>query len=556
VFHTTSTHKSNINRNISWFSDLIKRAFDVTVSVIVLVLLAPFLGVIAVAVRRESAGPAIYRGPRMGQGGKIFNILKFRTMYETKESYNGPKVTAQDDPRVTRFGGWLRDTKLNELPQFWNVLKGEMSLVGPRPEDPDITETWSDDVKKEILSVRPGITSPASVQCRDEESLLSIDSVMKTYMEELSPDKMRLDQLYVRYRTFWLDLDILLLTVLVLLPRLRSYYPPEKFLFLGPISRLFRRHLSWFTIDLMVTFVAIALTGFVWRIYGPLHVGRPVAIGFALGFALLFSLSGAALGVNRITWSKAMDGDVLDLIPAWVLTTAIAFVINFIGGVFPNGLILAASSLAFGGFVVIRYRTRLITGVLSRLMRRRRGTTAIQERVLIVGVDTIAQLTVSLLDHPTNAGNYCVVGFVDDDYCKQGMRIYGANILGTCEDVPQLVEEHDVGLILYTNHQHCTNGQKLVLDVCASTSARLVVVPEILASLNGLTVMTPVDPPSSKPREDKDVGGELPCNHCLVRYASLQMEAQLDELGKKMEDGDLDEVQSYFQAMRRDIQIH
>jgi lipopolysaccharide/colanic/teichoic acid biosynthesis glycosyltransferase len=145
---------------------------DIAVSLAALVVLAPFLGLIATAIRRDSPGPAFYRGARTGRGGKVFKILKFRTMYEMPASYSGPKVTAHDDPRVTPLGRWLRSTKLNELPQFWNVLMGEMSLVGPRPEDPTIVQNWPAPVRHEILSVRPGITSPASVLYRNEEALL------------------------------------------------------------------------------------------------------------------------------------------------------------------------------------------------------------------------------------------------------------------------------------------------------------------------------------------------------------------------------------------------
>ena len=123
----------------------------------------------------------------MGRGGRTFRILKFRTMYETPVSYSGPKVTAHDDPRVTPLGRWLRDTKLNELPQFWNVLKGDMSLVGPRPEDPDIAQSWPAAVRDEILSVRPGITSPASVLYRNEEALLCAEDVFRQYVARAEP---------------------------------------------------------------------------------------------------------------------------------------------------------------------------------------------------------------------------------------------------------------------------------------------------------------------------------------------------------------------------------
>src|SRR6266498_1621334 len=152
-----------------------KRAFDVFFSVLGLVILSPFFLLVASLLRREGPGPIFYRGPRMGRHGKAFGILKFRTMREEQASYEGPSVTAQDDPRITPLGKFLRNTKINELPQLWNVLVGEMSLVGPRPEDPGIVATWPDAVRREILSVRPGITSPATVAYHDEEKLLKAE---------------------------------------------------------------------------------------------------------------------------------------------------------------------------------------------------------------------------------------------------------------------------------------------------------------------------------------------------------------------------------------------
>ena len=206
--------------------DGIKRGFDILIALVGLGLLWPVFLVLGVAIKRDSQGPVFYRGKRSGKGGKVFNILKFRTMYEQPESYTGPGVTAEDDPRVTRLGGWLRASKMNELPQLWNVLKGEMSLVGPRPEDVEITEAWPEDIAREVLSVRPGITSPASVLYRDEEALLYSSRLMDAYLGGIAPSKLRLDQLYVRYRSPLLDLDILLWTFLVLLPRVCSLNPP------------------------------------------------------------------------------------------------------------------------------------------------------------------------------------------------------------------------------------------------------------------------------------------------------------------------------------------
>ena len=315
-------------------NDSIKRLLDILISVVVMVLFAPIFGLIAYGVKRDTPGPVFYRGKRIGRYGKYFTIIKFRTMHETPESYSGPKVTAEDDPRVTPLGRWLRDTKLNELPQFWNVFIGEMSLVGPRPEDPGIAKTWPREVWKEVLSVRPGITSPASVQYRDEENMLSTSKVMQKYLQELSPDKSRMDQLYVRYHSFLLDLDILFWTALIMVPIIKSYTPPEEFLFVGPVTRLIRRYVSWFTIDLLITFFAITFTGLLFRASSPLDVGWPIAVTMSIGFALLFSITGAIMGVNRIDWTKASNSEVFDLLPAWIIATILAFFVNYFLGIF------------------------------------------------------------------------------------------------------------------------------------------------------------------------------------------------------------------------------
>jgi lipopolysaccharide/colanic/teichoic acid biosynthesis glycosyltransferase len=121
---------------------------------------------------------------------------------------DGPQFKIANDPRVTRVGNWLRRTNIDELPQLINVLLGEMSLVGPRPEDPEIVKTWPADAREEILSARPGITSPASILYRNEESMLTANGVMDIYFRDIVPDKLRLDRLYVRNQDLLMVYDI------------------------------------------------------------------------------------------------------------------------------------------------------------------------------------------------------------------------------------------------------------------------------------------------------------------------------------------------------------
>jgi len=470
----------------SRFNDLLKRWLDVLVASIALVVFAPVAAVIAISIRRDSPGPVIYRGPRLGKGGKLFNILKFRTMYETSSSYEGPRVTAQDDPRVTPLGRWLRDTKLNELPQFWNVLVGEMSLVGPRPEDPQIGNDWPEEVRAEVLAVRPGITSPASVLYRHEETLLNNGQVMDTYLGDILPSKLRLDQLYVRNRSFLLDLDVLFWTFLVLLPKVGMHLPPEERLFLGPLSRLIRRYISWFIVDILATFTAISLTGILWRSLAPLNVGWGKAIAIAIGFSLLYSLVGAVMGVNRIDWNSAEFADALDLLPAVGLATVIALSMNYIWtaqALLPPGLILMSAVLAYAGFVMVRYRTRLISGLVSRWLSLRGGAVSAQERVLIVGGGESGQFIAWWLQNGASRGIFRTVGYVDDDLYKQDTRIRGVNVLGRREDIPALVKQYDVGIILFAIHNIPAAEKQRLLKICSSTSARLFSVPDIMANL-------------------------------------------------------------------------
>jgi len=186
----------------------VKRVFDFLSSTIGLIALAPVLVAMAVAVKVESAGPVFYRGLRVGRYGKSFRIFKFRTMVEDAEKLGGAS-TPEDDPRVTRVGRFLRRYKLDELPQILNVITGEMSLVGPRPQVPWAVERYSEE-ERVVLDVRPGITDYASVRFRDEgEILRGSANPDKDYFEKIHPEKMRLSLEYVRKQSLWLDCQIL-----------------------------------------------------------------------------------------------------------------------------------------------------------------------------------------------------------------------------------------------------------------------------------------------------------------------------------------------------------
>lgn len=191
-----------------------KRTLDIAASAVGLVLTAPVSAVCAVAVAADSPGPILFRQERVGRGGRVFRILKFRTMTTAARGEQRVAVSAAGDRRVTRTGRVLRATKLDELPQLVNVLAGDMSLVGPRPEVPQYVARWEQNARAVILAVRPGITDPVSIELRDEAGLLAAQSSPETfYVESLLPAKAARYVEYVRSASFVGDLRILVDTV-------------------------------------------------------------------------------------------------------------------------------------------------------------------------------------------------------------------------------------------------------------------------------------------------------------------------------------------------------
>ncbi len=191
-----------------------KRLFDIVFSLLGLIVLFLILLVLAILIKREDGGPVFYRGVRVGRDGKLFRIFKLRTMAIDAEEI-GPSSTPEDDPRIMRIGSLLRKYKLDELPQLINVLKGDMSLVGPRPQVQWAVDLYTPE-ERQILNVRPGITDFASLRFENESEILkgSTDPD-KDYMEKIHPQKMRLSLQYVKARSFWGDIKIILQTIVV-----------------------------------------------------------------------------------------------------------------------------------------------------------------------------------------------------------------------------------------------------------------------------------------------------------------------------------------------------
>lgn len=467
-------------------SSFIKRTFDIIFSALSLIILSPIFALIANRIKRDSAGPVLFRGIRVGRGGEPFTIFKFRTMVESPQSYQGPPITSNNDERVTPIGRWLRATKLNELPQLWNVLVGEMSLVGPRPEDPKFVAEWPDDVCHKLLSVRPGITSPASVLYRDEEQRLNGSLFINDYLKEILPDKLRLDQLYVNNHSFLKDLDVIFLTVLAILPRIGKVNIREETVFSGPFYRFYTRHFRWFLIDFLVAFIAVGFAGLFWRLSQPLNIGLESSILLALVIALIISLVSTLFGLHTIIWRYASPALVIDialslLIASVILILADIFVLEDIN--LEPIFVLSFVLLTMIGMIAVRYRERLLTGIANRWTHWRHNQKSFSERVLVVGAGDGGELAVWLIHKSKFAAAFSILGFVDDDYSLHNYSVAGLPVLGSTWDIPKLVKENDVGLILYTISKISLSQRNRILDMCKGTGVRIIAVPDLLSIL-------------------------------------------------------------------------
>lgn len=190
---------------------IIKRIVDIVFSLCGLILLLPLFLAIAIWIKCDSPGPVFFRQERVGYLGRLFRMHKFRTMFADA---SGISLTMNNDPRVTRCGRFLRRFKLDELPQLFDVLAGNMSLVGPRPEVPRYMAHYPEEIKKIVLSVRPGITDMAAIHFKDENKLLrSATDPEKDYLEKILPLKIKLYQEYIANRSLALDLKLIFQTI-------------------------------------------------------------------------------------------------------------------------------------------------------------------------------------------------------------------------------------------------------------------------------------------------------------------------------------------------------
>ena len=236
---------------------------------------------------------------------------------------------------------------------------------------------------------------------------------------------------------------------------------------------------------------------------------------------MLYSLVGILLNTNRINWPKAPSWESGRLWAGWLVSTttilSIHLYLEFTSLRF-YGVILGASILSLFGIIIVRYRWRLISGLVSRLLKHRLNTLAIRERILIVGSGRTAEHIAWLMDHPTYSGKFQIIGFIDNDLMSHGMKIYGSKVIGGVEDIQDIVKKHDIGLIILADNQITSHTYREFHNIARFSPARIVVAPDIFGSLSNLDG-------GAVNSEAKDNLNNFQCQYCVARYTSHQVQS-------------------------------
>jgi FlaA1/EpsC-like NDP-sugar epimerase/lipopolysaccharide/colanic/teichoic acid biosynthesis glycosyltransferase len=449
---------------------MVKRGFDFATAVISLLVFAPLFLVIALVIKRDSAGPVFYRGERVGRNGRRFRIYKFRTMVVGADRH-GPGITGQDDPRVTRFGRRLRRARLDEVPQLINVLLGDMSLVGPRPEIPEMADRYPP-LFRRLLALRPGLTGPASLAYRNEERLMETDP--SRYAQVILPERLALDMRYVLHRGFWADLRIIGRTI-------GAVFGLDSFAFRW-LARSVRRHVPWLLLDAPVIAAAFYAALFLRLLDFPKsatsnYLGAMTR--WILPVVLLYLVMTTLWGIHRRVWRFATAADVRPIFGATATATAIVLGLDFFSGsrgprLLPLGVILLGGFFSACGMVLIRYRSRLLRGLASASRNGGEGT-----RAIIYGAGDAGQhLALRLLTHESGE-IYDLVGFVDDDPRKQGQRIHGLPVLGGRPDLTPIVTWRHIDLIIIAINNVRGEDLRQILSAAQQTSAQIRIIPNV-----------------------------------------------------------------------------
>ena len=446
------------------------RLIDLIVSLVALILLLPVFLLVAIAIKLDSRGPVFYSQLRVGRRGRTFGVHKFRSMVIDAERL-GPPLTGSADPRVTRVGKFLRLVRLDELPQLLNVLKGEMSLVGPRPEVPSVVEQYTPE-QREVLEVKPGITGPTQLSWLDEsERYPSGVDPYQHYNEHFIHEKLQSDLEYVRTRSVRKDLWLLIQTPLVIAKTILERFHPY------PTTRQIARLAA----DCLAVAVA-NLAAFMIRFDGEIPKGVILHLLFGLPVTCMaYLLSFLVLKTYRSLWRFVGIEDLWQVIKAPALGGSLAALALFLLGWtgYPRSVLLLTALL-----------TVLFTGGMRLAVRssvKRRMTVPAngnRRNIVIVGAGKTGESVAREIR--SNPALGCdLIGFVDDDLSKQGATIHGLPVLGTIERLPELTLAHAIQEAFIAIPAATGTEMRRISGACARASLNFKTLPSLTQLMQG-----------------------------------------------------------------------
>ncbi len=447
---------------------MLKRSIDILFSAAGLTILLPVIGVVGFGIKLSSRGPVFYKQNRVGKNGKIFSIIKFRTMIVGAEKRGG--ISVGNDPRSTQLGRFLRASKMDELPQLWNVLIGEMSLIGPRPEIPEIVLHYSEEQKK-VLSVHPGIVGPAQIIGRNEEEMLpaDVEDAQDYYLRYILPDKLKIDLRYVENCTLLTDIRLLARGIKETI--IGTFKP----------NALSGKNVwpSLFVVDLMMAAFSYFLSyclRFDWSVpeteIETLLFSLPIVLLFRGWVFLYFKL-------YRTLFKYISIKDLIRIIQAVVLSSGLIIIAIFFLGlrVHSRSIFIIDSLLLLMAMGGIR--------VMLRNMSERRIAHSYSPpvNILIVGAGDVGEMAVR--DLLKNGQNYHVIGFIDDDIKKQGISIHGFKVLGRRIDIPDVVHTLHVDEILIAINKISSQEMHAIINFCEKARVKYRMIPAVADIISG-----------------------------------------------------------------------
>jgi lipopolysaccharide/colanic/teichoic acid biosynthesis glycosyltransferase len=434
---------------------MIMRMLDILMSLLGLLGLIIMLPFVALLIKLDSRGPVFYSGDRVGLNGKIFKMYKFRTMQETPD-FQGPSVSCQGDPRVTDVGRVLRRLKLNEFPQFLNVLRGEMALVGPRPETPDLAAAYPPEARR-IFTVKPGLIGPNQILGRNEEELYpsGVDP-QQFYIDQILPQKLPLDLQFIDDQSLLKNFKYLLQGALVTIT--------------GAIGR---RHLldNLSQIFLLLSDIGLCLVSFIlahFIRFGMHHLN--MACYRLLPWAVLVRLPiFIYFGFYNVLFRHLALYDIKRVFTGVALASTALITLAFLCGWAENGRGLFLIDWLCLTTLLIGYRV-----LIKKLYLRHKGKASANDektRVLIWGAGDCGELCLRFLQKERQP-SYEVLGFIDDNPRKRGKRLGGVQVLGDRHHLDIVSQLYKVQQVFIAISSASLHELKKILKICRDLGLR------------------------------------------------------------------------------------